>query len=84
MSISLILFWIAAVVFAADVMLGKIGILTGGAVHPFLGELEHFAILALAAVLLTIESLRRETRRNGRLRNPEEAGRNGPQAPSKN
>ena len=64
MSITLVLFWIACGVFAVDVMLGKIGILTGGAVHQLLGDKAHFLLLALAAALLTAECLRREVRRN--------------------
>lgn len=84
MNIVLTLFWIAFAVFAGDVLLGKIDILTGGAVHAFLGDRAHFALLALAAALLTAESLRRESRRNGSRLKADDANFNGPQAPSRN
>jgi hypothetical protein len=69
MSVVFILFWITCGLFAVDVLLGKIGILTGGAVHQFLGDVPHFLLLAVAAALLTAESLRRETARNAMNRN---------------
>ncbi|CAM5313633.1 hypothetical protein AFEL58S_00666 [Afipia felis] len=64
MSVVLILFWITCGLFAGDILLGKIGISTGGAVHQFLGDVPHFLLLAVAAALLTAESLRREAARN--------------------
>lgn len=69
MSIILLLFWITCGLFAGDVLLGKIGVMTGGAVHQFFGDVSHFLLLATAAALLTAESLRRETVRNGKNRN---------------
>lgn len=73
MTVTFLLFWITFAVFAADVLLGKIGILTGGAVHAFLGEIPHFLLLTLAAALLTAECLRREERRNGAQRDADPA-----------
>lgn len=73
MTATFLLFWITFAVFAADVLLGKIAILTGGAVHAFLGEIPHFLLLALAAALLTAECLRREARRNGARRDADQA-----------
>jgi hypothetical protein len=64
MSVVFALFWITSAVFVGDVLLGKISVLTGGAVHQVLGELAHFFLLALTAVFLTAECLRREARRN--------------------
>ena len=64
MTITLLLFWITFALFAGDVLLGKIGVLTSGAVHALLGEIPHFLLLALAAALLTAECLKREARRN--------------------
>lgn len=64
MSIVFLLFWIACGLFVVDTVLGKIAILTGGAVHQFVGDVPHFLMLALAAVFLTAECLRREARRN--------------------
>lgn len=63
MSIVMALFWIAFGLFSADVLLGKIGIMTGGAVHQLFGDVPHFLLLALAAAFLTAECLRREARR---------------------
>jgi hypothetical protein len=74
-SITFLLFWICCGAFVIDVLLGKIAILTGGAVHPFVGDVPHFLLLALTAVLLTAECLRREARR--------ESPRSGSDAPSK-
>lgn len=68
MSVILILFWITCGLFAGDILLGKIGVLTGGATHQFLGDVPHFLLLAVAAALLTAESLRREAARNARNR----------------
>lgn len=59
----MMLFWVASGLFTADVLLGKIGVMTGGAVHQFFGDVPHFLLLALAAALLTAECLRREARR---------------------
>jgi hypothetical protein len=75
MSITFLLFWICGGAFVIDVVLGKIAILTGGAVHPFVGDVPHFLLLALTAALLTAECLRREARR--------ESARLGSEAPSK-
>lgn len=66
MSITFALFWITLGAFVVEIVLGKVDILTGGAVHPLLGEVPHFLLLALASALLTAECLRREARRNGR------------------
>lgn len=63
MSIVMVLFWIASGLFTADVLLGKIGVMSGGAVHHFFGDVPHFLLLALAAALLTAECLRCEARR---------------------
>ncbi|MEJ2376818.1 MAG: hypothetical protein P8Y71_15840 [Pseudolabrys sp.] len=65
MTFSFLLFWICCGLFLADMALGKIGVLTNGAVHEFLGKVPHFLLLALSAALLTVECLRREARRNG-------------------
>ena len=73
MSVVFLLFWITCGVFAADVLLGKIGILTGGAVHSFSGDVSHFLLLALAAALPTAECLRWEARRNGARRSAAQA-----------
>jgi hypothetical protein len=69
MSIILILFWITCALFAGDILLGKIGVMTGGAVRQFFGDVTHFLLLATAAALLTAESLRREAVRNAKNRN---------------
>jgi hypothetical protein len=66
MSIILIIFWITCGLFAGDILLGKIGVMTGGAVHQFFGDVTHFLLLAAAAALLTAESLRREAARNAK------------------
>jgi hypothetical protein len=63
MSITFALFWMTLGAFVVEVVLGKVGILTGGAVHPLLGEVPHFLLLAVASALLTAECLRRETQR---------------------
>jgi hypothetical protein len=63
MSIVLILFWVTSILFAGDVVLGKLDVITGGAVHPLFGEIPHFLLLALASALLMAESLRREASR---------------------
>jgi hypothetical protein len=63
MSIVLVLFWIVFGLFVGDVLLGKIGVITGGAVHQFFGDVSSFLLLAFSAVLLTAECLRREARR---------------------
>ena len=60
MSIAFLLFWICGAAFVFDMVLGKIAILTDGAVEPFVGDLPHFLLLALAAAFLTAECLRRE------------------------
>lgn len=64
MTLSFLLFWICCGLFLADMVIGKIGVLTNGAVHEFLGNVPHFLLLALSAVFLTIECLRREALRN--------------------
>lgn len=64
MSVVFLMFWVSLGAFVVDILLGKIGILTGGAVRPFLGEVHLFLLLAFAAACLTAECLRRETRRN--------------------
>ncbi|HWK00727.1 MAG TPA: hypothetical protein VNR41_08485 [Xanthobacteraceae bacterium] len=69
MSIILILFWITCSLFAGDILLGKIGVMSGGAVHQFFGDVTHFLLLATAAALLTAESLRREAARNAKNAN---------------
>ena len=63
MSVPLVLFWITCGVFAGDIVLGKLGVSTGGQVHQYLGDVSHFLLLALASAFLTAECLRRETRR---------------------
>ena len=69
MSITFTLFWIALGGFVVDIVLGKLAVLSGGAVHPLLGEVPHFLLLAVASALLTAECLRREARvRNGSTR----------------
>jgi len=73
MSVVFLLFWITCGAFAADVLLGKIGVITGGAVHAFFGDVSHFLLLGLAAALLTAECLRREARRNGARRSAAQA-----------
>jgi hypothetical protein len=65
MSVTFLLFWISFGLFAIDMVLGKIAILTNDAIHQFLGDVPHFLLLALSAALLTAECLRREARRNG-------------------
>ena len=84
MSATLVLFWITFATFAIDVLLGKIGILTGGTVHEFLGDIPHFLLLALAASLLTAECLQREARRNDARREPDPFVPNNSHDPSKN
>jgi len=64
MSAVFLLFWVSLGAFVVDILLGKIGILTGGAVHQFLGDVPQFLLLAFAAACLTAECLRREMRRN--------------------
>lgn len=64
MSVVFALFWATCGLFAADVLLGKIGTVTGGAVHQYFGDVTHFLLLALAAAFLTAECLRREARRD--------------------
>ena len=80
MSVVFALFWITSAAFVGDILLGKIGVITGGAVHQFLGELSHFILLAFTAVFLTAECLRREARRNAASTNA--AALNNSQAPS--
>ncbi len=63
MSITFLLFWICCGAFVIDVVLGKIAVLTGGDVHPFVGDVPHFLLLALTAALLIAECLSREARR---------------------
>ena len=65
MSITFVLFWITLGAFVVDILLGKIGILSGGAVHPLVGDVAHFLLLAFAAAFLTAECLRREGARAG-------------------
>lgn len=65
MSITFALFWITLGAFVVDILLGKIGILSDGAVHPLLGEVAHFLLLAFAAAFLTAECLRRDGARAG-------------------
>jgi hypothetical protein len=64
MSITFLLFWVFGGLFLVDMVLGKIAILTNGAIHEFAGDVPHFLLLALSAAFLTAECLRRETRRN--------------------
>ncbi len=64
MSVFFILFWITSGIFAGDVLLGKIGVISDGAVRQFFGDVPHFLLLAVAAALLTAECLRREALRN--------------------
>ncbi len=64
MTVTFLLFWTCCGVFLVDMVLGKISILTNGAVHEFAGDVPHFLLLALSAVFLTAECLRRESRRN--------------------
>jgi hypothetical protein len=64
MSITFALFWVTFGAFVLDVLLGKYGVISGGEVNQYLGYVSHFLLLALSAVLLTVECLRRETRRN--------------------
>lgn len=64
MSLTLVLFWVTFGLFAADVLIGKLGVITGGAVHQMLRDVPHFLLLALSAAFLTAEALRREARRN--------------------
>lgn len=59
MSVLFALFWISFGLFVGDLMLGKIGVMTGE-VRPVLGDVGHFLLLALAAAFLTAECLRRE------------------------
>jgi hypothetical protein len=80
MSIVFALFWITCAAFVGDVLLGKIGIITGGAVHQFFGDLSHFILLAFTAAFLTAECLRREARRHAAP--TDAAALNNSQAPS--
>jgi hypothetical protein len=64
-SVLFVLFWIAFGLFAADLALGKIGLTVGG-VGPVLSDVGDFLMLALAAVFLTAECLRREAARGSR------------------
>ncbi|HVZ51996.1 MAG TPA: hypothetical protein VG986_08525 [Pseudolabrys sp.] len=63
MSITFALFWISFGAFIVEILLGKLAILTGGAVHPLAGDVPHFLLLAFASALLTAECLRREAER---------------------
>lgn len=63
MSVVMALFWLTSGLFAVDILLGKIGVLTNGAVHQFFGDVPQFLLLALSSALLTAECLRREARR---------------------
>ena len=58
-SVLFALFWISFGLFVGDLMLGKIGVMTGDT-RPVLGDVGHFLLLALTAVFLTAECLRRE------------------------
>ena len=73
MSVVFSLFWIVFGVFVADILLGKIGVITGGVVRQNLSDVTHFLLLALAAALLTAECLRREARRNDARRSAAQA-----------
>ncbi len=63
MSITFILFWLCLGGFATEILLGKFAVLFDAAMHPLLGDVSDFLLLALAAALLTAECLQRETRR---------------------
>jgi len=63
MSIAFVLFWVCCGLFLVDMLLGKIGILSDDAVSNVVGDVPHFLLLALSAVFLTAECLRREARR---------------------
>ncbi|MBZ8134057.1 hypothetical protein [Afifella sp. IM 167] len=78
MSITLILFWITFGLFAADVVLGKLGVMTGGEVGEFLPDVPHFLLLALSAVFLTAAGLQREARRDAEAPPGEETGPGSP------
>ncbi len=80
MSVVFALFWMTSAAFVGDVLLGKIGVITGGAVHQFLGDLSHFILLAFTAAFLTAECLRREARRDAA--NTDAVAPNNLQAPS--
>jgi len=73
MSVTLILFWITFGLFAADVALGKLGVMTGGAVGEFLTDVPHFLLLALSAAFLTAAALQREARRDAEAPPDEDA-----------
>jgi hypothetical protein len=78
MSVTFLLFWICCGLFLVDMVLGKIAILTGDAVHQFLGDVPHFLLLALSAAFLTAECLRRETRRNSARADANAGGSHAP------
>lgn len=63
MSVLFALFWISFGLFVGDLALGKIGVMTGD-VRPVLDDVGHFLLLALSAVFLTAECLRREASKN--------------------
>lgn len=69
MSIVLILFWVMCTLLTGDILLGKIGVMTGGTVRQLFGDVTHFLLLAAAAALLTAEALRRESARNAKSKN---------------
>jgi hypothetical protein len=77
MSITFAAFWIAFGAFVVEILLGKLAILTGGAVHPLAGDVPHFLLLATASALLTAECLRREAKRARERRGGEQAAGNG-------
>ncbi len=79
MSVILLLFWITFGTFAVDVVLGKVGVMTGGAVQQNLSDVTHFLLLALSAVFLTAECLRREAQRDGARQRSEPAGSTEPE-----
>jgi hypothetical protein len=82
MSVAFGMFWICLGAFVIEIVLGKIAILSGDAVHPLLGDVPHFLLLALTAVFLTAECLRREARRNDARTDIEPT--NSSKAPPKN
>ncbi|MGQ9369407.1 hypothetical protein [Azospirillum sp. ST 5-10] len=54
------LFWVFFGLFCADVLAGKLRVLTGGGGGSPLGDVGQFLMLACAAALLTVAALRRE------------------------